>query len=97
MSKLNALENLKKLKVSQLLASDKFNITVEVVEINLSDRRFPVRVMFVKGDKNVACTKYDGSEFSWRSLQWLAIDNMIPAARDSKREFLTLKDLYIKS
>ncbi len=91
---MNALENLKNLKVGQILTSDKFNITVEIVEINLKDRRFPVRVMYVSGDNKVATTKFSGSEFSWRSLQWLAIDNMIPAAHGD--QFLTLKDLTVK-
>ena len=80
------------LKIGQLLKSSKFNITVEVVIIDKTDTRLPVKVRFVGGNQNVR-TSGDISEmidsFANDPEQWLYSEPVVPGADD----YLTLVDL----
>lgn len=80
------------LKIGQLLKSSKFNITVEVVIIDKTDTRLPVKVRFVGGNQKVR-TSSDISEmidsFANDPEQWLYGEPVVPGGDD----YLTLVDL----
>lgn len=80
------------LKIGQLLKSSKFNITVEVVIIDKTDTRLPVKVRFVGGNSKVR-TSSDISEmidsFANDPEQWLYGEPVVLGGDD----YLTLEDL----
>lgn len=78
------------LEEGQLLRSDRFNITVRVLFVDVRDNRIPVKVEYVDGDMKVN-TGYDCDpvdSFANDRIQWLYAD-----AFNTEREYLVLTDL----
>lgn len=75
----------------QILKSDKFNITVRVVEIDAYDEYVPVRVEYVDGNTNVRADDNDIFEldsFTYKKMQWLYAEPHEPDVN-----YITLADL----
>lgn len=74
----------------QLLRSDKFGITVRVVDIDAFDDRIPVKVEYVDGDMDVITAsgndKFD--RFDCEKVQWLYAETLTADV-----DYLTLADL----
>ena len=74
----------------QLLRSDKFGITVRVVDIDAFDDRIPVKVEYVDGNMDVATATGNDKldQFDCEKVQWLYAETLT-----SDADYLTLEDL----
>lgn len=77
-------------KLGQLLKSDKFGITVKVVQIDATDERVPVEVAYVDGNADVDTSRFSDPYHSFLNgnTQWLYATSL-----RSSDNYLTLRDL----